>query len=84
MSVAAPSARSGCLSRRTPNVMSKGFSRSASRSIARVAAPQQQQQQWDEQEQRRLESTDAFAELVAINQKKQSVNKPQKVSRSAA
>lgn len=30
-------------------------------------------------ERARLEDTDAFAELVAINEKKQSVNRPQKV-----
>lgn len=33
----------------------------------------------DNAERARLESSDAFAELVAMNQQKQSVNRPQKV-----
>lgn len=38
----------------------------------------------DNAERARLESSNAFAELVALNDKKQSVNRPQKVGRVAA
>lgn len=48
------------------------------RSIARVATPAASQIDVDA-ERARLESSDAFAELVAINNNKQSVNRPQKV-----
>lgn len=50
--------------------------------VRRVAAPQKEEQaavDVDNAERARLEASDAFAELVAINNKKQSVNKPQKV-----
>lgn len=54
------------------------------RSIARVAAPSKEEAavavDVDNAERARLESSDAFAELVALNDKKQSVNRPQKVS----
>lgn len=56
-------------------------SANSSRSIARVAAPSRETSvDVDNAERARLESSDAFAELVAINEKKQSVNRPQKVS----
>ena len=53
-----------------------------------IAAPERMQEQQqdtirlldlDNAEQSRLEQTDAFKELVALNRKKQSVNRPQKV-----
>ena len=49
--------------------------------VTRVAAPPSRQQlaDVDNAERARLESTDAFAELVSMNQNKQSVNRPQKV-----
>lgn len=58
-----------------------------------IAAPERMQEQQqdtirlldlDNAEQARLEQTDAFKELVALNRKKQSVNRPQQVrSRSS-
>lgn len=55
--------------------------RSNIRSIARVAAPSREDHvvDVDNAERARLESSNAFAELVALNDKKQSVNRPQKV-----
>lgn len=53
-----------------------------------IAAPERMQEQQqdtirlldlDNAEQSRLEQTDAFKELVALNRQKQSVNRPQKV-----
>ena len=53
-----------------------------------IAAPERMQEQQedmirlldvDKAEQSRLEQTDAFKELVALNRQKQSVNRPQKV-----
>lgn len=57
----------------------------------RVAAPEKStatpiaaslEAQLDNAERARLESSNAFAELVALNEAKQSVNRPQKVRRS--
>lgn len=57
--------------------------------VKAIAAPERLQQEQqdtirlldvDRAEQSRLEQTDAFKELVALNRKKQSVNKPQKAS----
>ena len=50
--------------------------------ITRVQAPRKAEAgtDFDRAERDRLEQGDAFAELVALNQAKQSVNKPQKVS----
>ena len=53
-----------------------------------IAAPERMQQQQqdtirlldlDNAEQSRLEQTDAFKELIALNKQKQSVNRPQQV-----
>lgn len=53
-----------------------------------IAAPERMQQEQqdtirlldlDNAEQSRLEQTDAFKELIALNKKKQSVNRPQQV-----
>lgn len=54
-----------------------------SRVVSRVAAPEVNLESLDAAERARLESTDAFAELVSINAAKQSVNKPQKVIKSS-
>lgn len=57
----------------------------ASKAIAAPERMQDQQQDTirlldlDNAEQSRLEQTDAFKELVALNRKKQSVNRPQEV-----
>jgi hypothetical protein len=57
----------------------KSLNRS-SRHIVRVATPAREQVvDVDNAERARLESSDAFAELVALTEKKQSVNRPQKV-----
>lgn len=52
--------------------------------LARIAAPNRPAESLlsslDKAEQARLEESDAFAELVEINTKRQSVNRPQKVS----
>jgi hypothetical protein len=56
--------------------------RSALRSmITRVQAPRKAEAatDFDRAERDRLEQGDAFAELLALNKAKQSVNKPQKV-----
>jgi hypothetical protein len=74
-------ARSTALSAQTSLAAARPAARSNIRSIARVAAPSKEDQvvDVDNAERARLESSNAFAELVALNDKKQSVNRPQKV-----
>eukprot|EP00878_Enallax_costatus_P006268 GHUV01006571.1.p1 GENE.GHUV01006571.1~~GHUV01006571.1.p1 ORF type:complete len:219 (+),score=31.96 GHUV01006571.1:173-829(+) len=53
---------------------------SARRNVtSRVATPEVNLESLEAAERARLETTDAFAELMAINEAKQSVNRPQKV-----
>lgn len=68
-------------SRQAPGLAARSTGRPGSSIARRVAAPQKEEQavDVDNAERARLEASDAFAELVAINNKKQSVNKPQKV-----
>lgn len=76
----------------SPNVLRAHKRSSAMRSgvdrTKAIAAPERMQEQQqdtirlldlDNAEQSRLEQTDAFKELVALNRQKQSVNRPQKV-----
>jgi hypothetical protein len=49
------------------------------RVACRISAPNKPLTTDEREELSRLESSDAFAELVQLNEKKQSVNRPQKV-----
>ena len=62
-----------------PALVARARARSGQRVRAQAVAPDTA---FDRAELDRLKSTDAFAELVDINQRKQSVNRPQKVLRA--
>jgi hypothetical protein len=49
------------------------------RVACRISAPNKPLTTDEREELSRLENSDAFAELVQLNEKKQSVNRPQKV-----